>query len=109
MSEPVLGGLDHRRAGAGIVAVDLRMVEHAEERQVLVRPVGEGEPVRFRGVAVALCGDERRMRRRHVVDDEVEQDAQPAGVGGLDQLDQVRLGPEARLDRVVVGGVVAVV
>ena len=61
--EPASGAVDHVGARARVVAVDLRMVADAEERQVLVRPVGEREPAGLGAVAVRDGPPECRMCR----------------------------------------------
>ncbi len=106
--EPVPRALDQVLARARIVGVQLGMIEHPEERQVLVRPPGEREPASLRRIPIGDRGPEGWVLRRDVVRDEVEDHAQAARVGGIDELAEVRLRAQPRLDGSVIGRVVAV-
>ena len=73
------------------------------------RRPGQPEPRGLRRVRALLQHPlEGREPPAHVVEDPVEQDPQPARVGGLDQAGEVPLVAEPGVDPVMVGGVVPV-
>ena len=107
-AQPVEGVFDHPVAGGRMGQVDFGHGGHPKKAAIPGRGVIEGEPVAVGGGAAGQGRLEDGVLVGQVVAGHIEQDPQPAGMGGVDQFAQDGLVAQTGFHLAVIGGVVAV-